>query len=314
MKSVKQYVFALLAFVIPSIAFAQVNLTLVVPDQQGELDSRSFKMLQTRLEQLMSNCGVQSSYDATIVLYPIVTVVNKEVIGGGMEKLFRYNIELTLNVVQPAAKTKFGSESWILQGNGFSASKAMVSAINGLNKHDSKFISFVDHIKQRICDYYVSNRAAIISTAKALAAQGKYEDAMGILSSYPQGVAGANEVNAQLISIYKQYTTANCSQMINEARAMFARQDYDGALAVLADVDATSSCASQAKSLEAQIGVRITNDQRRAETRAERAQQREASLEKARLAAAREIAVAYNKRSQPKITYNAIYVRNNNFY
>ena len=75
--------------------------------------------------------------------------------------------------------------------------------------------------------------------------------------------------------------------MINQARASFAGQRYDEALAILADVDASSSCASQAKALENQINSRIVTEQRRAEARQERAEQREASLEKAGLNAAR---------------------------
>ena len=305
----------LILFLVPIMLSAQVNITLVMPsDQQGELDARSFRVLENRLEQMMSKCGVQSSYDATIVLYPVVTVLSKDVIGGGMEKLFRYNIELVLNVVQPDAETKFGSESWVLSGDGFSASKALVAAVNKLNQNDPKFISFVNKMKERVSDYYINNRASIMSKAKTLAAQGLYEEAMGILSAYPQGVSGSSEVNSLLIDVYRKYTTANCSQMINQARALFARQDYDGALCILADVDATSSCASQAKEMENQISSKITSDQRREEARQERAEQRAANLEKARINAARDIAVAYYKRSQPKITYNSVYIRNNNFY
>lgn len=308
-------IFLIIALLLPLLAYSQVNVTLVVPDhQQGELNPQSFRLLKTRLEQLMSKCGVQSGYDATIVMYPVVTILNKEVVGGGMEKLFRYNIELTLNVVQPDAQTAFGAESWNLSGNGFSASKAMVSAINQLSPNDPKFKNFVDMMKQRVSDYYVANRAAIMAKAKSLAAQGQYEEAMGILSAYPQGVSGAKEVNSLLINVYKQYSTANCSQMINQARASFAGQRYDEALAILADVDASSSCASQAKALENQINSRIVTEQRRAEARQERAEQREASLEKARLNAARDIAVAYYKRSQPKITYNSVYVHNSNYH
>ena len=311
---VKRQLIICLALIMPIISLAQVNITLVVPDELDELDSHSFNVLKNRLEQMMSHCGVQSSYDANIVMYPVVTIMEKEVIGGSMEKLFRYNIELTLHVVQPEVNTNFGSTSWNLYGDGFSASKALVSAINRLNRNDQKFIHFVEQIKHKVVNYYVSNRSALISKAKTLASQGQYEEAMGILSAYPQGVAGSAEVDAELLKIYKRYSTANCSQMINQARALYAKQDYDQALAILGDVDATSSCASEAKALETQIGSRIVSEQRREEARQERAEQREYNLEKARLSAARDIAVAYYKRRQPKITYNSIYIRNNNFY
>lgn len=300
---------ALLLFIMALPALAIVNITVVVPDDDmGEFDAHSYKILRNRIEQMMSNCGVQAGYDDRIVLYPQVTVTNKEIVNAGLEKLFTYDIELDFTVCQPSSKTKFCTESWELQGKGYSKNKAMMSAVQKLNKNDSRFISFINKAKEKVEAYFVANQASLLQRAKTLASQGKYEEAMSVLADYPDGVQGSNQVNAQLVAIYNQYCTANCSQMIQQARAAFAKQDYDVALALLGDVDATSSCASQAKAMENQIRSQILNQQNQQYAREERAEQRANNLEKTRIKAARDVAVAYYKRTYPRITYNAVFI------
>jgi len=83
-------------------------------------------------------------------------------------------------------------------------------------------------------------------------------------------------------------------------------KDYESALSLLAEVESTSSCASQATSLTNKIRSQIRSDQQAELRREERAAEREANLEKYRINAARDVAKAYYNRTQPRITYNTL--------
>jgi len=286
-----------------------LNLGVVVPNETTNgIDTNAFRLLSTRLERMITNQGATSINSGNNVLFPVINFISDDMIEGGMRNIYSVNFELTVKAVSLSSNTTFGSITWELKGKGYSKSEAVKEGFGKLPINDPRFASFFTEIRPKIENYYVRNRSSLIAQAKTLATQKQYEEAMSLLYEYPIGISGYTEVQGALSSIYKQYQNANCSQILQEARAKFAIQDYEAASALITDIDATSSCASEAKTLSNQIRQKINNDQA-----AERAQELEerrisASVEKERIKAVSNIVSSYYK-SRPRVTYNTIVVR-----
>lgn len=286
-----------------------LNLGVVVPEETVDgVDAKAYKVLGTKLERMITTCGATSVNGGNHVIFPVINFVSDDMIEGGMRNIYSVEFELTAKAVSLSTNTTFGSVTWTLKGKGYTKSEAVREGVNKLMANDARFSSFFRGVKSKIEAYYVNNKTSLIAQAKTLATQKRYEEAASLLYEYPTGVAGYKDVQTALNNIYKQYKTANCSQTLQEARAKFAMQDYETAAALIADIDATSSCAGEAKTLSNQIRQKINSDQA-----AERAQALEekriaSSVEKARIKAISNMVSAYYKR-RPRVTYNTIVVR-----
>ena len=100
--------------------------------------------------------------------------------------------------------------------------------------------------------------------------------------SCPATISDYTKVNNEITTIYRQYQTQECNNVIQKARAEFSNGNFDAAVEYLQQIDMTSSCATEAKQLCMQL--------------IERQSQRETDIEKTRIKAARDVAVAYCKR------------------
>lgn len=306
----RRYFFILVSIIYNALVSAQgLNLGVIVPEETVDgVDAKSYKSLGTKLERMVTTCGATSVNSGNLVLFPIVNCTKDDLIEGGMRNIYNCEFELTVKAVSLSNNTTFGSITWVLKGKGYSKSEAAREGFNKLSSNDSRFTSFFSEIRKKIETYYVSNRSSLIAKAKTLATQKQYEEAISLLYEYPSGVAGYNDVQATLGNIYKQYQKANCSQILQEARAKFATQDYETAAVLISEIDATSSCASDARNLSNQIRQKINSDQA-----AERAQALEekriaASVEKTRINAISNMVSAYYKR-KPSVTYNTVILR-----
>lgn len=114
--------------------------------------------------------------------------------------------------------------------------------------------------------------------------------------SCPATISDYTKVNNEITTIYRQYQTQECNNVIQKARAEFSNGNFDAAVEYLQQIDMTSSCATEAKQLCMQIKQTKDAEARRAVELIERQSQREADLEKTRIKAARDVAVAYCKR------------------
>ena len=305
-----KYLVFYFCFLLTAGASAQgLNLGVVVPEETIDgVDAKTYKLLGTKLEKMITTCGATSVNSGNIVLFPVIDFTNDNLIEGGMRNIYSVDYELTIKAISLNNNSTFGSITWSLKGKGYSKSAAVKEGFNKLNSNDSRFASFFTEIRQKIESYFISNRSSLLAKAKTLATQKQYEEAISLLYEYPSGIAGYNEVQKTLGSIYKQYQTANCSQILQEAKAKFALQEYETAAALISDIDASSSCASAAQTLSNQIRQKINSDQA-----AQRAQDLEekriaASVEKTRINAISNIVSSYYK-SRPKVTYNTIIVR-----
>ncbi|MBR1916492.1 MAG: hypothetical protein IJ832_01365 [Bacteroidaceae bacterium] len=309
----KVILFIMSAVMFSSIGAQKINIGVVVPDNAIDgVASSVFSSLSTKLERMITNCGGTSVNNGNIVLYPEFNFVNDDMIEGGMRNIYSVNVEMTVKAVSLRSNNNFGAVSWTLKGKGYSKSEAVKDGLGKLNTDDPKFGHFYNDIKTKIEKYYVANRAAIMTRAKSLAAQQQYEEAIALLYDYPAGISGSSEVLSLLTSVYRKYQTANCSRALQEARAKFAVQEYDEAASIIADIDATSSCANEVKALSEQIRNKINADQVAEQEMEMRKYEADASVERARWKAIGRVASAYYYRWY--VPYNTIVARRWYYY
>lgn len=286
-----------------------LNIGLIMPEEAVDgVAPDAFRTLNNKLERMITNSGSSAVNSGNIVIFPELNFNNDDIIEGGMRNIYSVGIELTAKVVSLSSNTVFGSISWDIKGKGYSKTEAVKEGFGKLVATDPKFKAVFDEIKDKICKYYISNKKAMLTQAKTLAAQQQYEEAIALLYEYPSGIDGYEEVQKALTGIFRQYQSANCAQALQEARALFAVQDYDAAAAIIADIDATSSCAAEARTLSGQIRAQIKSDQATEFERQKQVLQVAADVEKARLNAIAKVATAYYK-SRPKVAYNAVIVK-----
>ena len=282
-----------------------IKIGIVVPEQQKEMDANAFRLLATRLTAVMGANGVSSETNGTFIMYPVVNILDQKLVEGGLRNITMVEVELSLFVKQVVTHTLFGSCSKILKGNGRNLSDAIRNAFSGINMRDNVYSQFLTQTKEKIANYYLENKAKLLSQAHQLAASQQYEQALALLTTFPQNLKGANEVQATAIEIYKKYQNQVCAQMILKAEAAISLQNYEEAASILASIDTESVCHSDALNLIKKIEDTIKADQKAEQELEEKLLNKKISLEKKRIDAIKEIATAYLS-NQPQITYTQI--------
>lgn len=282
-----------------------ITIGIVVPEQQKEMDANAFRLLATRLTAVMGANGVSSETNGTFIMYPVVNILDQKLVEGGLRNITMVEVELSLFVKQVVTHTLFGSCSKILKGNGRNLSDAIRNAFSGINMRDNVYSQFLTQTKEKIANYYLENKAKLLSQAHQLAASQQYEQALALLTTFPQNLKGANEVQAAAIEIYKKYQNQVCAQMILKAEAAISLQNYEEAASILASIDTESVCHSDALNLIKKIEDTIKADQKAEQELEEKLLNKKISLEKKRIDAIKEIATAYLS-NQPQITYTQI--------
>ena len=129
---------------------------------------------------------------------------------------------------------------------------------------------------------------------------------MGVLSNVPEEVACYEKIKTKSIEVYKAYVNKACKQQLNEANAHIAGQRYNQALTILASIDPSSTCNAEVKSTISKIESKVTDQEKRAYEEKMERYKNSVELEKERIGAVRDIAVAYYNRTQP--TYNYLMI------
>lgn len=305
----RKYILSLLIGLLSISTYAQheydITIGVIVPEQQKEIDANAFRLLATRLNAMMGANSVSSVANGTFVMYPIVNILDKKIVEGGMRNITMVELEVSLFVKQVITHTLFGSCSKTLKGNGRNLSDAIRNAFSGINARDNVYSQFLVETKEKIANYYLENRANLLNQARQLAANQQYEQALTLLMTYPQNLKGSDEIQTAAIGIYKKYQNQVCSQLILKAEAALSLQNYGEAASILATIDTESVCHSDALKLIKKVEDTMRADQKAEQELEEKLLNKKNSLEKKRIDAIKEIAIAYLS-NQPQITYTQI--------
>lgn len=277
--------------------FAQgIEIAFALPSDNELLSKNTAKMLKSRFLPAMTENGVETAEVSTIAIKPEISFVNRQIVEGGMKNIYTSDIQFNFICTNLVTSTTFASCVIAVRGEGFNDEDVLRNALSKVSANDKRLATFIHTAKDKIMDYYQRNLNSVISRARTFANIQHYGEGLALLFSCPATISGYTEINDEITNIYRQFQTQECSNVIQKARAEYANGNYDAAVGYLQQIDMTSSCADEAKLLCKQLKQTKDAEARQAVELIERQSQREANLEKARIKAARDVAVAYCKK------------------
>lgn len=283
-----------------------INIGIVVPEQQEDIKSDAFNLLKTKLKTVTAQNGISSDSFGTFVIYPTVNILDNQLIEGGMRNIYTTEIELSLFVKQVSNNAVFGSCSKTLKGSGRNITDAVKNAFSKINPKDNDYSLFFEQSKNKIRQYYSTNKTAMINKAKSMAKMQQYEQALALLMTYPETLEGIEDIQDTAIDIYKEYQNSKCNDLILKSKSAIATQDYETAATLLSEIDSESICSNEAKTLMKSIEQKIKEDQKQEFELINKMIDNETALESKRIDAIKSIGTEYAKNHQPHITYTQI--------
>lgn len=289
----------------------RVALSVVMPDNIEQLDASQVSKLETKITQIVTGAGLAASgYDQNFVIYPKLAIYEDQVVEGGMQAIHVVKAELGLIIQQVENGIVYSAITYPLTGSGSTLAAGVTNAISKIPVQDPGLRGFVEKGKQKIIDYYALKCGDIVSRSESLVRMDQYAEAIWLLFTVPEELSECyKRVQEKAVAAYIAYQSQQCQEMMQEARARYAATQYLEALDILAEVDPSSSCQSEARSLMASARARITEAQRQAHAFKMKKYEDNLALTHARLAAAKEVALAYYKSRPTKVTYNLLIVR-----
>ena len=225
-----------------------VYISVAMPNN-CTLDSNTKSILKNKLLQILSTKGVAGIECGAIIIVPEVNIINSNSVYGGMRQILSVELGITVTVRNMITNTVFNTIQIASKGEGYSDNEAKRSAINKIDVLNADYSRFVEATKLKISDYYRNNTIALITKANTLASQQLFDEALALLSTYPESLSEYTKVSNAMASIFKKYQTQHCSQILLSAQAAYSKHDYTEAAELVSLIDAQSSCAAQAKAL-----------------------------------------------------------------
>ena len=301
-------------FVLP--VSAQIMLSPCFDASIGGLTENNMAIVEGRLRNVISSCGAESCYGGRFVLGCKVAALQREVSGTKMIQ----TLEVTFTIGDNVANACFGSTSVECSGIGNTEGQAMTSALKNI-KSSPQLKRLVTESKQRILDYYEKNAPSIILKARTLITDHNWEGALYELTQIPQECSYYPEALLMMNNVYETHLNHDAQHVLTMAEAMWAANPYpENAPAVmsqLSKIEPDAACYPQAQALMKRVETRVKAiterdyaDQKAMEkaqlSLEKRRMATEAAIEKARIAACRDVAVAYARR---KVQINNYYRR-----
>lgn len=270
-----------------------ISMAVAVPHQQMTTNADVLRMLKNKLSSALPASGCAQADYGGIIISPSTTVTGRQLVEGGMRTIGVYDVNLTLSVSHLITDTGFNTMSIDLHGEGYSEREALMSVVNKLSNNDARLVKFFSETRRKIVDYYVGNRKSIVTQARTLANMQRYDEALALLSSYPANISGYDEVAKAMTDIYNMYMRDACSQLLQQANGAYAAGNYDDAIATLSMIDMQSPCAGDVRALTEKIRRAVNADKQQAIDLYLQEMRTAADIQKRRIKAVENIAVAY---------------------
>lgn len=271
----KSFIIALVTAVFSAVAAnAEINIGVAIP-LDGDITGKACNIMEQRLKKAMSPMGVSSTQWGDFYAVPTLHILDEDIAETGMANVFRLKVDLTIAVTQLATGAQFGAETWELKGTGSTREKAILAAISSW-RGGPKFEELIGESRERIEEYYIKNRQALVSKAMQCAANEQFDEGIAMLSNYPTNIEGSEVIMNHIEDIYRSMLRKDCSGTLERVRAAMATEDYDGASYLLSQLDGDTPCAGESRALSKEIYSRIKADEKEAYDREQAEIEREA--------------------------------------
>lgn len=284
----------------------KISISVIMPENVDGLDASQLSKLETKITQIVTNSGIGASgYNNSFVIYPKFAIYETNIVEGGLQNITVVKSELSLFIKQVDNNLLFSSISKTLNGSGNNKLTALTNAISKIAVNDNEYKMFVETGKAKIIKYYESKCLDIITKSETLAKKQDFEQALGLLMSVPEEVSCYAKVQEKSIELYKAYQDQKCKTLIHEVNLSVTNNDYTKALENLGLIDPSSSCFKEAQGIMKKIESKIDAEQKRQLALQMKIYNDQVALQKQRINAVKEIAVAYYK-NRPSVHYNYI--------
>jgi hypothetical protein len=302
------WVFTFVLFAQTTNDVGKIAISVVMPDTVEGLNASHLSKLQTKIVQIVSASGITADGGYhNFVIYPKFALYGQDAVEGGMQNIAVVSVELSLFIKQVDNNLLFSTICKHLKGSGFSKETAITDAISKIPVRDGDLITFIETGKSKIIQYYEIKCNDIIKKSDSYVNMQQFEQAIGLLMTIPEEVSDCyHRVEEKTIEAYKGYQTQKCAERMQIAKTTLAANNYDGALQILSEIDPAASCFSESQKVAKQAELMLDEEQRKQWEFKMKRQKDSQTLEKIRIDAIKEIAIAYYRQQPTKINYNYI--------
>lgn len=285
----------------------KIALSIVMPDNVEGMNASQLSKLQTKITQIVATTGLAASgYNNNFVIYPKFAIYESSVVESGIQDITIITCELTLFIKQVDNNVIFSTISKPLKGNGKSKNIAITNALSKININESDYKLFIESGKDKIIQYYESKCQDIITKSESLVKMQDYEQALGLLMSVPEEVSCYNKVQEKSIQAFKAYQNHNCSRQIQEAKTSLAANNYNATLETLSQIDPAATCFNESQTLIKIAESKIDAEEKKQWNLRMKVYDDNVALQKQRINAIKDVAVAYYKSRPTTVSYNYI--------
>ncbi len=286
---------------------SQIKLSIYIPHSEDTSLSALNSNLENKLLQIATTNGLSGGDNSRFIITANSQLITKDITPTA-PPMHSVTVQLTLYIGDGVEGTVYSTYSMTLKGVGTNETKAYLAAIKNLKGADGNVQKFVEKGKSKIYEYYSRNCDKIIKSANLLASQGKFDESIFALSAVPDvGSTCTDKISSAMMVVYQSQIDANCKTLLLQATTQWnSDQSSHGASiasAYLAQIEPNASCYKDAVSLSSKIATKIRMNEQREWDFKMKEQKMVNDLQRDRLKAAREIAVAYAK-SQNTYVYN----------
>jgi hypothetical protein len=285
----------------------KIALSVIMPENVDGLDASQLSKLETKITQIVSSSGLAASgYNNNFVIYPKFAIYETNVVEGGMQNITVTTCELSLFIKQVDNNILFSSISRQVKGSGNNKQTSITNTISKIPTNDTQFKTFIETGKGKIIQYYESKCQDIITKSENLVKMQNYEEALGLLQTVPEEVSCYNKVQEKSIEAYKAYQNQKCAKQIQEAKTTLAANNYNATLEILSQIDPSATCFNESQTLMKNAESKIDTEDKREWDLKMKVYNDAVALEKQRINAIKEVAVAYYKGKPTAVNYTTI--------
>ena len=282
----------------------KIALSVIMPENVDGLDVSQLSKMETKITQIVSSTGLAASgYNNNFVIYPKFAIYDSSVVEGGMQNITVVTCELSLFIKQVDNNIIFATISKSLKGSGKNKNTAITNAISKIPTNDQQFKLFVVTGKDKIIAYYESKCQDIITKSESLVKMQDYEQALGLLMTVPEEVSCYSKVQEKSIEAYKTYQNQKCKVQIQEAKTQLASNNYNYALQILSQIDPSTSCFKESQTLVTNLATKVDAEEKKQWDLKMKIYNDNVELEKNRINAVKDIAIAYYKSKPTTVNY-----------
>lgn len=235
-----------------------VSITAVQPTYENIPDAARAN-LETKMQRIISGCGLASSAADRFILTARVDITEKEINTAGM---IVQRMEITFIVGDVIEEKVYGTTTVNATGIGETEAKCFIKAFQSIKPNTPELLAFINQAKDDIASYYANNCQFIIQEADRMIGMQQYGEAIATLVAVPKVCTECyTTCQAKAIDIYKLQIEQEGKQLIQDARsAWLVKRDYacaEKALDILAKINPSAECQSEANLLIDEINTQL---------------------------------------------------------